>query len=133
MVVVGACGFGWMGTILADRIALITIDGGWRAVVGDGRIQHGVGELMATVSFFAILVSSKVWPLHRVLALSARLRGVMVVGGLLNGLAWYSTSAEAWNTVLRLWCLCLLGFGFMGASSANWLVTREYVRNRREA
>ena len=90
----------------------------------DGVIQHKVGELMVATPLFLLLLLSNKWPRERIFALANRTRIIMIVGGLLNGLAWYSLrEREAWDSFFRIWCLTLLFVGLFGSQIAKWLVS----------
>jgi hypothetical protein len=57
--------------------------------------------------------------------LATRTRILMAVGGLLNGLAWYSLRERyAWGSFFRVWCLILLFVGLFGLQIAKWVISR---------
>ena len=125
MLAVGLCGFGWMFFELAKRILIVSNQSSISSIPFDGKIQHGIGELMVSISFFSILLMSKVWLKERVFLLSSKLRFVMIIGGLLNGLAWFTTSSEEpWNGLFRMWCLFLFIFSIFATRIANWMVSK---------
>ena len=89
----------------------------------DGVIQHKVGELMVGAPLFLILLLSNKWPKERVFALADRTRIIMIIGGLLNAVAWYSLrQRETWDSFFRMWCLVLLLAGLFGSRIIKWLV-----------
>lgn len=129
MLSIGVFGFGWMFIILVKYISIVINQSGFLSIPFHGKLYHGIGELMLSISFFSILLMSKIWVKERVFSLSNKLRFVMITGGILNGLAWFTTSSEEkWNGVFRMWCLFLFAFGFCGHIAANWLVNKsKYV------
>ncbi len=92
--------------------------------MADGVVQHKVGELLVAAPLFLILLLASRWTPERACALAERTRLVMLAGGLLNGLAWYSLRGRlAWDSFFRMWCLLLLFVGPFGSWIAKRLVS----------
>ena len=125
MVLVGIPAFVWLLAELLRALMEVVNRSGILSVPLDGVIQHKVGELMVGAPLFLILLLSNKWSKEKILALTNRLRVVMIAGGLLNGLAWYSLRERAaWNSFLRVWCLVLLCAGLFGAQIVGWVVNK---------
>ena len=123
MVVVGVPAFVWLIAELIRVFLEVVNRSGFKSVPFDGVIQHKVGELMVGAPLFLILLFSNKWPKEKVFAFINRTQLLMIVGGLLNGLAWYSLrEREAWNSFFRVWCVILLFLGLFGGPIAKWLV-----------
>lgn len=123
MLLVGIPAFIWLLVELIRVFLGVVNYAGVSSAPFDGVIQHKVGELMVGAPLFLTLLLSNKWSKDRVLALADRTRGLMILGGLLNGLAWYSLrEREAWNSFFRVWCLVLLFVGLFGAQIAKWMV-----------
>lgn len=130
MLIIGFVGFGIMFYELVKVFTGVVNNEGVRFVPLDGVIQHKVGELMIFVSFFSILLFSKIWTKERVFALADKIKFVMLIGGILNGLAWLTVSDKlAWSHSFRLWCLFLLIFGQIAAPIAKWLAGKDIRKN----
>jgi hypothetical protein len=124
MLGVGIPAFVWLLAELIRVFLEVVNRSGILSVPFDGVIQHKVGELMVGTPLFLILLLSNKWSKERIFALVNRTQGVMIVGGLLNGLAWHSLrEREAWNSFFRVWCLILLFVGLFGSQIAKWLVS----------
>lgn len=124
MIALGLFGFGWMFTELVKRILVVSNQSSISFITFDGKTQYGVGELILTLSFFSILLMTKVWVKEKVFSLSRKLRFLMILGGLLNGLAWFTTSSEEnWNGLFRMWWLFLFVFSIFATPIANWMVS----------
>ena len=118
--VVGIVAFGWMIAELVRAVLEVGNQAGVQAVFWDGVVQHKVGELMVGVPFVAILALANLWPKERVRVWIRRTVVLMVIGGLLNVIAWYSLRDRiAATDFLRLWCLTIFAFGLIG----SWLLT----------
>ena len=123
MLLVGIPAFIWLLVELV-RVTLAVINRfGISSVPLDGVIQHKVGEVMVGVPLFLILLLSYKWAKAKVLSLVRGTRILMIVGGLLNALAWYTLrERDSWNSFFRIWCLVLLFVGLFGAQIARWLL-----------
>jgi hypothetical protein len=129
MTLVGVPAFVWLLAELVRAFAEVVGRSGISSVPFDGVIQHKVGELMVGAPLFLALVLSNVWPAGRAADLARRTRAVMAVGGLLNGLAWYSLrERETWDSFFRVWCLILLFAGLLGSRIAVWMVNARRGR-----
>jgi hypothetical protein len=129
MSLVGLPAFVWLIAELIRVFFEVVNRSGFLSVPFDGVIQHKVGELMVGVPLFLILLLDNKWSKERTLALADQMQGWMIVGGLLNGLAWYSLrEREAWNSFFRVWCLILLFVGLFASQIAKWLV--RWARER---
>ena len=123
MTLVGIPAFGWLLAELVRAFLQVVNRSGIWSVPFDGVIQHKVGELMVGAPLFLILLLGNKWSKERTLALASRSQGLMILGGLLNGLAWYSLrEKDAWNSFFRIWCLTLLFVGLFGSQLAKALV-----------
>jgi|GEM_PF-5549412 len=123
MVLVGVPAFAWLLFELGRVLTEVVRQSSAAAVPLDGVIQHKVGELMVGAPLFLILLLINKWPEERVLSLVGRTRWVMVIGGLLNALAWYSLrEREPRDSFFRMWCLALLVAGLLGSRIALWMV-----------
>ena len=124
MALAGIPAFIWLLAELIRVFSEVVNRSGILFVPLDGVIQHKVGELMVATPLFLLLLLSNKWSKERIFALANRTRIIMIVGGLLNGLAWYSLGdREAWDSFFRIWCLVLLFVGLFGAQIAKWLVS----------
>ena len=122
---VGTLAFGWMIVELVRVLLEVGNERGFQAVPLDGVIQHKVGELMVGVPFVSMLALSNLWPKEKVRALIRRSVLVMVTGGLLNAVAWFSLRDRLPpGDFLRIWCLVIFAFGLIGA----WLLARMLER-----
>ena len=129
MALAGVPAFVWLLAELARAFFEVVGRSGIASVPFDGVIQHKVGELMVATPLFLVLLLGGRWP-ERALALARGTRAVMIVGGLLNGLAWYSLrEREAWHSFFRVWCLVLLVVGLFGSRMAVWAVNETRRRN----
>ena len=124
MLLVAIPAFVWLLAELIRVFLEVVNRSGLLSVPFDGVIQHKVGELMVGTPLFLILLLSNKWSKERIFALANRTQVMMIVGGLLNGLAWYSLrEREAWDSFFRVWCLILLFVGLFGSQIAKWLVS----------
>ncbi len=127
--IVGVVAFGWMIADLLRVVFEIKNRVGLSAIPFDGVIQHKIGELMAAVPFVAILALKNVWVREKIVSLIRQARIVMITGGLLNALAWYSLRERVGaDSFLRIWCLIIFVFGLVG----SWLLSWEINRTKRE-
>lgn len=127
--IVGVAAFGWMIADLLRVVFDIKNRVGLSAIPFDGVIQHKIGELMAAVPFVAILALKNVWVREKIVSLIRQARIVMITGGLLNALAWYSLRERVGaDSFLRIWCLIIFVFGLVG----SWLLSWEINRTKRE-
>ena len=123
MALAGTPAFIWLLVELMRVLREVVNRSGLSSAPFDGVIQHKLGELMVATPLFLLLLLSNKWSKERIFALANRTRLVMICGGLLNVLAWYSLrEREAWNSFLRVWCLILLFVGLFGSQIAKWLV-----------
>ena len=126
MVVVGVPAFIWLLVELVRVLLEVSRRSGFSSVPFDGVIQHKIGELMVAAPLFLILLLSNKWPREKVLALANRTRLMMIAGGLLNGLAWYSLRERmTWSSFFRVWCLILLFAGLFGSQIARWVINKS--------
>jgi len=129
MALAGIPAFIWLLIELIRVFSEVVNRSGILSVPLDGVIQHKVGELMVATPLFILLLLSNKLSQQRIFALANRSRIIIIVGGLLNGLAWYSLrEREAWNSFFRIWCLVLLFVGLFGAQIVKWLVSRAKER-----
>jgi len=125
MLLVGIPAFIWLFVELLRVFLEIVNRYGIFSVPLDGVIQHKVGELMVATPLFLILLLSNKWSKERIITLVNRMRDVMIIGGLLNGLAWISMrDRESWDSFFRVWCLILLCVGLFGSQIAKWVVSK---------
>ena len=126
MVLVGVPAFIWLLVELVRVLSDVIARSGVSSVPSDGVIQHKIGELLVATPLFLILLLSNKWAKDRVLALAAKTRLLMIAGGLLNGLAWYSLRDRlAWSSFFRVWCLILLAAGLFGSQIATWVLNKS--------
>ncbi len=126
MVIVGIPAFVWLVAELMRVFLEVVNRSGISSAVLDGVLQHKVGELMICAPLFLILVLGNKWSKEKVAALTDRMRALMIAGGLLNALAWYSLrEREAWDSFFRVWCLILLFAGLFGSQIAKWVVSKS--------
>ncbi len=123
--VVGIIAFGWMIAELLRVLFEVKDRTGLSAIPFDGVVQHKIGELMVSVPFVAILALSNLWAREKLFSFIRRTRFIMITGGLLNALAWYSLreKVEA-DSFLRIWCLIIFVFGLFGSWLLLWMVSR---------
>jgi hypothetical protein len=94
---------------------------GWAGVPFDGVVQHKVGELLIAIPFAVLAPLSRVWDGERLQLFILRTRVSMLLGAILNGVAWLSLRySKSWHP----WCLLLLVFGLAGPWVALRLVRR---------
>ena len=125
MLLVGIPAFIWLLAELVRAFLEVVNRSGLSSVPLDGVIQHKVGELMVGTPLLLIFLLSTVWPKERLFALINRTRVIMMAGGLLNALAWYSLrERESWNSFFRFWCLIILLVGLFGSQIAQWMVNK---------
>ncbi len=114
--IAGTLAFGWMIAELVRALINVVDQAGLSAIVWDGVVHHKVGELLVGIPFVAILALSNVWPKEKVRSLIRPSAVVMVIGGLLNAIAWYTLRhTVAAGEFLRIWCLIIFVFGLTGA------------------
>lgn len=113
--------FGWMIAEVFRVFFEVSNRAGLSAIPFDGVVQHKIGELMVGVPFAAVLALSNLRAREKVFSLIGKTRVVMIAGGLLNALAWFSLRErfEA-DSFLRIWCLLIFVFGSVG----SWLLIR---------
>ncbi len=125
MSLVGAVAFVWMFAELGRVFLEVVNRSGVSAIPLDGVVQHKIGELMVSVSLFLVVLLSYVWSKERLFTFASRMQFVMIVGGLLNGIAWYGLrERESWDSFFRIWCLIILVVGLFGSQIAKWLVSK---------
>lgn len=123
MTLIGIPAFIWLLIELARVFLEVANRAGVSAVPFDGVIQHKIGELMVGVPLFLILLLLNKWSKEKVFALVNRTQIVMIIGGLLNGLAYFSLRGrETFDWFFQVWCLILLVVGLLGAPIAKWFV-----------
>ena len=117
--------FGWMIAELFRVLFEVKSIYGFSAIPFDGVIQHKIGELMVGIAFVGILAFSNRWSTEKTFVFIGRMRIVMITGGLLNALAWYSLreKVEA-DSFLRVWCLVIFVFGLFVYWALSWMVNR---------
>ena len=126
MALAGIPAFIWLVAELIRALLEVEARSGISSAPLDGVIQHKVGELMVATPLFLLILLINKWPEERIFSLADRTRVIMIVGGLLNGLAWYSLrEREAWGSFFRMWCLVLLFVGLFGSRIARWMASRE--------
>jgi Na+-transporting methylmalonyl-CoA/oxaloacetate decarboxylase beta subunit len=123
--VVALIAFTWMSVELFRVFFEVKSQSGLSAVLFDGVMQHKIGELMVGIPFVAVLALSNLWAREKVLSLIRQTQFVMIMGGLLNALAWYSLreKVEA-DSFLRIWCLVIFVFGLIGSWLLSWMISR---------
>ncbi len=123
--VVALIAFGWMTVELFRVFFEVKSQSGLSAVPFNGVMQHKIGELMVGIPFVAILALSNLWTREKVFSFIKRTRFVMITGGLLNALAWYSLREKVGaDSFLRIWCLIIFIFGLVGSWLLSWMVKR---------
>ena len=124
--VVGSVAFAWMIAELFRVLSEQRNPAGLAAIASDGVVEHKIGELMVGVPFVAILALSNLWNVNRIYQIIRYARPVMIVGGILNALAWFNLGDRIPATdFLRIWCLIIFAFGLIGA----WLLGRLVEKN----
>ncbi len=123
--VAGIIAFGWMIAELLRVLFEVKNRTGLSVIPLDGVVQHKIGELMVSVPFVAILALSNLRAREKLFSFIRRTRFIMITGGLLNALAWYSLreKVEA-DSFLRIWCLIIFVFGLFGSWLLLWMVSR---------
>lgn len=123
--VAGIIAFGLMIAELLRVLFEVKNRIGLSAIPFDGVVQHKIGELMVSVPFVAILALSNLWAREKLFSFIRRTRFIMITGGLLNTLAWYSLreKVEA-DSFLRIWCLIIFVSGLFGSWLLLWMVSR---------
>ncbi len=126
MILIGIPAFVWLFIELM-RVFLEDVNrSGIASVPSDGVIQHKIGELMVGTPLFLVFLLSSKWSKEKIFTLINSLQIVMIIGGLLNGLAWFSLrERETWNSFFRMWCLILLIVGLLGTPIAKWVVNKS--------
>ena len=125
MSLVGAVAFVWMFAELGRVLLEVVNRSGISSIPLDGVVQHKIGELMVSVSLFLVVLLTYVWSKERLFTFASRMQIVMIVGGLLNGIAWYGLrERESWDSFFRIWCLIILVVGLFGSQMAKWLVSK---------
>ncbi len=131
MLIVGIIMFVWLFAELGRILLEVVNRSGVPSIPFNGVVQHKIGELMVGAPLFLVALLSYVWSKERLVAFADRMQIVMIIGGLLNGLAWYSLrERESWDKFFRTWCLIILVFGLFGSQTAKWLVSKtERISN----
>ena len=125
MTLIGIPAFIWLFVELIRVFLEVVNRSGFSSVPFDGVIQHKIGELMVCTPLFLIFLLSNRWSKEKIFALANRTQIAMVIGGLLNALAWFSIrEREVWTSFFRIWCLILLFVGLFGSQIAKYLVSR---------
>lgn len=125
MTLIGIPAFIWLFVELIRVFLEVVSCSGLSSVPFDGVIQHKIGELMVCTPLFLIFLLSNRWSKEKIFALANQTQIVMIIGGLLNALAWFSIrERESWNSFFRIWCLILLFVGLFGSQIAKYLVSR---------
>lgn len=123
--VVASIAFGWMIAELFRVVFEVESRSGLSAVPFDGVVQHKIGELMVGIPFVTVLALSNLWAREKVHSLVSQTRLVMITGGLLNTLAWYSLREKVGaDSFLRIWCLVIFIFSLVGSWLLSWMVNR---------
>ena len=130
MVLAGVPAFIWLAAELVRVSLEVWGRSGVWSLAGDGVVQHKVGELMVAVPLYLLLLLANRWPVDKVSALANRTRIVMIAGGVLNAVAWYSLrDREPWDSFFRIWCVILLLVGLFGSQIAKWVTARTRPRH----
>ncbi len=90
MTLIGIPAFIWLLVKLIKVFLEVTNRSGISSVPLDGVIHHKIGELMVSVPLFLILLLINKWSKEEVFTFINRIQVVMIIGGLLNGLAYFS-------------------------------------------
>ena len=124
MTLIGIPAFIWLIVELIRVFLEVVNRSGVSAVPLDGVIQHKIGELMVGVPLFLILLLSNKWSKEKIFTLISQTQIVMIIGGLLNGVAYFSLrERENFDWFFQVWCLILLIAGLLGAPFAKWFVS----------
>ena len=124
MALIAIPAFVWLFVELIRVFLEVSNRSGVASVPFDGVIQHKIGELMVGAPLFLIFLLSNKWSKEKVFTLANRMQIIMIIGGLLNGLAWFSLrERETWDSFFRVWCLILLFVGLFGSPIAKYLVS----------
>ena len=125
MTLIGIPAFIWLLVELIRVFLEVTNRSGVSAVPLEGVIQHKIGELMVAAPLFVILLLANKWSKEKLFTLINRMQIVMIIGGLLNGLAYFSLRGrENFDWFFQVWCLILLVVGLLGAPFAKWFVSK---------
>ena len=125
VLVIAVIAFGWMIAELVRVFFEVKTQSGVSALPFDGVMQHKVGELMVAVPFIAVVALSNLWTREKVFSLIKQVQVVMIAGGLLNILAWYSLRERIGaDSFLRIWCLIIFVFGLIGSWLLAWMAHR---------
>lgn len=130
MSLVGIAAFTWLLIELIRVFFEVVNRSGVSSIPLDGVIQHKIGELMIGVSLFLILLLSNKWTKEKVFVFANRTQIIMIIGGILNGLAWFSLrERESWDSFFRIWCLILLFVGLFGSQIAKLITNKAKIKS----
>ncbi len=125
MAFIGIPAFIWLLAELIRVFLEVSNRSGVSSVPFDGVIQHKIGELMVGVPLFLVCLLSIKWSKDKIFTFINRMQIVMIIGGLLNGLAFFSLRGrEIFDWFFQFWCLLLLAVGLLGAPFARWFVSK---------
>ncbi len=130
MLLVGTIAFVWLFAELGRVWSEVVSRAGVSSIPFDGVVQHKIGELMVGAPLFLIALLSYARSKERLFAFANRMQIVMIIGGLLNGIAWYSLRERvSWDSFFRIWCLIILVVGLFVLPTVKWLIgkTKERV------
>ena len=123
MTLIAIPAFIWLLVELIRVFLEVTNRSGVSAVPLDGVIQHKIGELMVAAPLFVLLLLANKWSKEKLFTFINRTQVVMIIGGLLNGLAYFSLRGrETFDWFFQVWCLILLVVGLLGSPIARWFV-----------
>lgn len=126
MVFVGTIAFVWLFAELGRALLEVVDRSGFSSIPFDGVVQHKAGEIMVGAPLFLVALFGYVRSKENLFAFANRMQIVMIVGGLLNGIAWYSLrTRESLDSFFRTWCLILLVVGLFGSQIAGWLIAKS--------
>jgi hypothetical protein len=125
MTLIGIPAFIWLLVELIRVFLEVNNRAGVSAVPLDGVIQHKIGELMVAAPLFVLLLLTNKLSKEKLFTLINQTQIVMIIGGLLNGLAYFSLRGrENFDWFFQIWCLMLLVVGLFAAPFARWFVSK---------
>lgn len=130
MTIIGAAAFVWLLAELVRVFLQVVNLSGVSSVPFDGVIQHKIGEFMVGTPLFLVCILSIGWSKDKIFTFIGRTQIVMIIGGLLNGLAYFSLRGrETFDWFFQIWCLIILAVGLLGAPFARWFVNKTIEKS----
>lgn len=121
----------WLGAELLRVMLEVVRTRGYTGLPLDGVVQHKIGELLIAFPILCVLLAIARHSEERIMRAVDGVRWIILAGGVLNGIAWFSLADRAAPTsFLRVWCLALLAFSVVAPRVLKLIAAREKAASR---